>query len=115
MTELATSTTSNTYKVSLNSNRQLIPSDNSSSTKFSLGTSSYPWGDAYIGYYGTVMICNDSSTYAKLGFFGHTANTKQTLSLATQNMGYRSVDASNYLIALNNLIGILKEKHGLIG
>ena len=115
VTELATSATSNYYKVSLNTNRQLVPSYNSSSTKFSLGTSSYPWGDAYLGYYGTVMICNDSSTYAKLGFFGHTANAKQTLSLTTLNTEYRQVTESNYLTALNNLIWILKNKHGLIG
>lgn len=114
-TELATSATSDYYNVKLNTNRQLVPSHNSSSTKFSLGTASYPWGDAYLGYYGTVMICNNSSYDAKLGFFGHTANGKQTLSLTSQNMGYTSVTASNYLTALNNLIGILKEKHGLIG
>ena len=114
-TELSTSASSDTYNVKLNSNRQLVPSHNNSSTYFSLGSSSYPWGDAYLGYYGTVMIGNNSSTYAKIGFFGHTANVKQTLSTTSQNMGYTSVTASNYLTVLNNLVGILKEKHGLIG
>ena len=114
-TELSTSASSDTYNVKLDSNRNLVPSHNNSSTKFSLGTSVYPWGDAYLGYYGTVMIGNNSAVYSKIGFFGHTANAKQTLSLSVQNMGYSSVTASNYLVALNNLIGILKEKHGLIG
>ena len=114
-TELSTSATSDTYNVKLDANRNLVPSHSNSLTFFSLGTSMYPWGNTYIGYYGTVMIGNDSSLLAKLGFFGHTANTKQTLSLTSQNMGYTQVTASNYLVALNNLIGILKEKHGLIG
>ena len=115
VTELSTSASSDTYNVKLTSGYQLIPSHNNSITRFALGTSSNPWGDAYLGYYGTVMIGNNSTTYAKLGFFGHTANVKQTLSLTSQNMGYSSVTAANYLVALNNLIGILREKHGLIG
>ena len=115
VTELATSASSDTYNVKLTTNYQLIPSHNNSITRFALGTSSNPWGDAYIGYYGTVMIGNNAATQSKLGFFGHTANTKQTLSLTSQNMGYTSVTASNYLVALNNLIGILRDKHGLIG
>lgn len=115
VTELSTSASSDTYNVKLNSNRQLVPSSNSSGTYFSLGSSAYPWGDAYIGYYGTVMIGNSSTTYAKLGFFGHTANAKQTLSTTSQNMGYTSATASNYLTILNNVVGILKEKYGLIG
>lgn len=114
-TELATSSSSDLYNVKLTTGYQLIPSHNNSITRFALGTSANPWGDAYIGYYGTVMIGNNAATQAKIGFFGHAANAKQTLSLSSQNMGYTSVTASNYLIALNNLIGILREKHGLIG
>ena len=114
-TMLSTASNSNTYNVTLNSNRQLVPSHNNSAMSFSLGTAANPWGSAYIGYYGTVMIGNANATTAKLGFFGHTANAKQTLSLTSQNMGYTSVTASNYLTALNNLIGILRDKHGLIG
>ncbi len=114
-TELSTSASSDTYNVKLNSNRQLVPSHNTSATYFSLGSSAYPWGDAYLGYYGTVMIGNSSSTAAKIGFFGHTANVKQTLSTTSQNMGYTSATASNYLTILNNVVGILKEKYGLIG
>lgn len=114
-TKLATSAASDYYNVTLNSNRQLVPAQNSSSVRYALGSSSYPFGDAYFGYDGTVEIGNNNSTYAKLGFFGHTANVKQALSLTSTNMGYSSVTASNYLVALNNLIGILKEKHGLIG
>ena len=115
VTEISTSSSDDTYHVGLNSNRQLVPSHGTSATVFSLGTATTPWGSAYLGYYGTLMLGNDNSLMSKIGFFGHTANFRQTLSLTTQNMVYSSVTASNYLVALNNLIGILKEKHGLIG
>ena len=114
-TKLATSATNDYYNVTLNTNRQLVPAQNSSAVRYAIGSSSYPFGDAYLGYDGTVEIGNNNSTYAKIGFFGHTANTKQTLSLTSQNMGYSSVTEANYLKALNNLIGILKDKYGLIG
>lgn len=50
-----------------------------------------------------------------VSFFGATASTKQTLSTTTQNMGYTSANASNYLTILNNIVGILANKYGLIG
>ena len=50
-----------------------------------------------------------------VSFFGATASTKQTLSTTTQNMGYTSANANNYLTILNNIVGILANKYGLIG
>lgn len=100
-----------TYNILINSNLELRPSSTSSSYPFYLGTSSYPWHYAYIGS-NTAMIC--TSTSAKLGFFGTTPIARQTLSLTSNNMGYTSVTESNHLYALNNLIGILKSKYGLI-
>ena len=91
--------------------RELRPSHTSTSYPTYLGTSIYPWHYAYIGS-NTVMIGTTASS--KLGFFGTTPIAKQTLSLSSNNMGYTSVTASNYLYALNNLIGILKSKYGLI-
>ena len=55
-----------------------------------------------------------TSTGSKIGFYGTTAVVRQTISLTSNNMSYTSVTASNYLYALNNLIGILKNKLGLI-
>lgn len=49
-----------------------------------------------------------------ISFFGTDPIGKQTINLSSNNMGYTSVTASNYLYALNNLIGILKNKYGLI-
>ena len=63
---------------------------------------------------GQEVVINASSS-GKLGFFGHSSAVRQTLSTTSQNMGYSAVTASNYLIVLNNLVGILREKHGLIG
>ncbi len=91
--------------------RQLYPNSTSASYPFYLGTSTYPWHYAYIGS-NTVMIGTTASS--KLGFFGTAPIAKQTLSLSSNNMGYTSVTASNYLYALNNIIGILKNKYGLI-
>ena len=88
----------------------LTPYTNYYNGSVHLGSSSAKWGDLYTV---SAHLC-DSSSAAALGFFGHTANTRQTLSTASQNMGYTSATASNYLIILNNLVGILKEKYGLI-
>lgn len=49
-----------------------------------------------------------------IGCFGTTPIGRQTINLASNNMGYTSVTSGNYLYALNNLIGILKTKYGLI-
>ena len=96
--------------VDLNSSRALVPHASSSVYSYSLGTRSIPWYSLYTGD-GTSRICGTRGT---LSFFGASGATKQTLSLSSNNMSYTSVTANNYLIALNNLIGILKNKYGLI-
>ena len=58
----------------------------------------------------TIHLVNDG----KLGFFAAAPIARQALSTTTQNMGYSSATASNYLKILNNLAGILV-KYGLIG
>lgn len=95
--------------VELNTSRALVPHASSSVYPYSLGTSSTPWHSLYTGD-GTSRICSSRGT---LAFFGSSGTTRQTLSLSSNNMGYSSVTANNYLYALNNIIGILK-KHGLI-
>jgi hypothetical protein len=100
-----------TYCIKCDS-RQLYPSSTSTSYPSYIGTSTYPWHYAYIGS-NTCKIGTTSSS--KLSFFGATAIARQTISLSSNDMGYTSVTASNYLYALNNIIGILKNKYGLIG
>ena len=95
--------------VELSTSRALVPHASSSVYPYSLGTSSTPWYSLYTGD-GTSRICSSRGT---LAFFGSSGTTRQTLSLSSNNMGYSSVTANNYLYALNNIIGILK-KHGLI-
>jgi len=51
---------------------------------------------------------------SSIGCFGTTPIGRQTINLASNNMGYTSVTSGNYLYALNNLIGIFKSKYGLI-
>ena len=77
-----------------------------------LGDSNHYWKSAYIGSTETHI---GKDTNSKICFFGAAAIARQTLSLTSNNMGYTSVTSSNYLYALNNLIGILKNKYGLIG
>lgn len=96
--------------VDLNSSRALVPHASSRTYPYSLGSSSVPWYALYTGD-GTSRICGTRGT---LSFFGASGATKQTLSLSSNNMSYTSVTANNYLYALNNLIGILKNKYGLI-
>ena len=101
------------YYIEANTSRELKPSSSSATYPAYLGTSSIYWHYAYIGS-NTVMIgSSGTASGSKLGFFGTTAVVRQSLSLSSNNMSYSSVTASNYLYALNNLIGILK-KHGLI-
>ena len=99
-----------TNYIDLNTSRALVPHASSSVYPYSLGTSSVPWYSLYTGD-GTSRICGTRGT---LSFFGASGATKQTLSLSSNNMSYSSVNANNYLYALNNLIGILKNKYGLI-
>ena len=101
------------YYLEANTSRELKPSSSSATYPAYLGTSSIYWHYAYIGSNTAIIGSSGTSTGSKLGFFGTTAVVRQTLSLTSNNMSYTSVTASNYLYALNNLIGILK-KHGLI-
>ena len=95
--------------LTLNSNRQLVPSGASSYIAYSLGSSSVPFWSAYFGG-GTLSL---GAKDAKIGFWGTTPIARCALSTTSQNMGYSSASASNYLTILNNIVGILK-KYGLI-
>ena len=95
--------------LTLNSNRQLVPSGASSYISYSLGSSSVPFWSAYFGG-GTLSL---GAKDAKIGFWGTGPIARCALSTSSQNMGYSSASASNYLTVLNNLVGILK-KYGLI-
>lgn len=107
---------SGTRSLTLNASGVLVPNIASgSSNGVSIGSSTYWIKDAYLGgNYGDVHI-GQSSTSSYIGFYGATPVVRQTLSLTSQNMGYTSITSSNYLTALNNLVGILKSKLGLIG
>ena len=99
----------NTNFLTLNSNRQLEPSGANSYLAYSIGSPSAPFWSAYFGG-GTLSL---GAKDAKIGFWGTTPLARCALSTTSQNMGYSSASASNYLTVLNNLVGILK-KYGLI-
>lgn len=95
--------------LTLNASRQLVPSGASSYLAYSIGSPSAPFWSAYFGG-GTLSL---GTKDAKIGFWGATPIARCALSTSSQNMGYSSASASNYLTVLNNLVGILK-KYGLI-
>lgn len=100
--------------VTLNDDRQLVPhtySSYSSSYAYSLGSSSLPWTNLYIGR--GVIKLGDNASYTTIGFFGTTPQSRKTLSTYSTNMDYSSASESNYLTILNNVVGILK-KYGLL-
>jgi hypothetical protein len=101
----------NSYNILVNTARELKPSSTSATYPCYLGTDALPWHYGYIGS-NTALI--GTETTSKIGFYGTTPIIRQTLGLTSNNMGYSSVTAANYLFALNNLIGILKAKYGLI-
>lgn len=74
-----------------------------------IGTSSYRLGEVYLD----IAQFGSSGASAKIGFFGTTPIAKQTLSTSSANMGYTSATASNYLVILNNVVGILSKKYGM--
>ena len=82
-----------------------------SSTRYSLGTSSYYWHNVYLGSNYAKIGYN---TRSQIGFYGATPIVRQTLSTTYNNQNYTSATANNYLYILNNIAGILK-KLGLIG
>lgn len=102
---------STAYYIIASTSRELKPSASTTTYPFYLGTSSYYWHYAYIG---SVIAKIGSSASSKIGFFAGSPIARQTLSSTSQNMGYSTATASNYLKILNNLVGILS-KYGLIG
>ena len=102
---------STSYYIIASTSRELKPSASTTTYPFYLGTSSYYWHYAYIG---STIAKIGSSASSKIGFFAGSPIARQTLSSTSQNMGYSTATASNYLKILNNLVGILS-KYGLIG
>lgn len=102
---------STSYYIIASTARELKPSASGTTYPFYLGTSSLYWHYAYLGS-NTAKI--GSAASSKIGFFAGTPIARQTLSSTSQNMGYSTATASNYLKILNNLVGILS-KYGLIG
>ena len=97
-------------KLEMNSSNDLVPSHDTSTYGIGMGNNSYFIRRAYIGS-DTAKIGSSSSS--KVGFFGTTPAVRQTLSTTSQNQGYTSATASNYLTIINNIAGILK-KLGLL-
>lgn len=97
-------------KLEMNSSNDLVPSYDSSTYGIGIGTNNYFIRRAYIGS-DTAKI--GSSNRSKVGFFGTTPDVRQTLSTTSQNQGYTSATANNYLTIINNIAGILK-KLGLL-
>lgn len=87
---------STSYYIQATTSRQLCPSGTNSTYPFYLGTSSYYWDYAYIG---STAAYIGKSTSSKIGFFGTTPQTRQTV-------------ASSATVA--TLISAL-QKYGLIG
>ena len=102
---------STTYYVTANTNRELFVNSTSNTYPSYLGTNTYYWHYAYIG---SVSAMIGKTATSKIGFFGTTPIAKQTLSTTSNNMSYSTATSSNYLYILNNLVGILKNKYGLI-
>lgn len=76
-TKLYYSSSNTTYYVEATSGYALVPSHCTSYTHWNLGSSSYYWYDCYLGYGSTRIGYNTSS---KLGFFGTTPVTRQTVA-----------------------------------
>lgn len=76
-TKLYYNSSNTTYYVEATSGYALVPSHCTSYTHWNLGSSSYYWYDCYLGYGSTRIGYNTSS---KLGFFGTTPVTRQTVA-----------------------------------
>ena len=76
-TKLYYSSSNTTYYVEATSGYALVPSHCTSSYHWNLGSASYYWYDCYLGYGSTRIGYNTSS---KLGFFGTTPVTRQTVA-----------------------------------
>lgn len=82
----------------------IVPSSN-----FVIGSGTKRINDIYTK---SANICG-SGYGCNLSFFGATPTAKQTLSTSSANMGYTSATDSNYLVILNNVVGILSKKYGM--
>lgn len=91
--------------VSVDSSGNLILSGFAASLYGSLGSASYPWRSLYTG---TGDIRLGSSTTAKLGFFGTSPTSKQTVSKAST-----SATLAQVITVVNNLLTALAA-YGLI-
>lgn len=76
-TKLYYSSSNTTYYVEATSGYALVPSHCTSTYHWNLGSASYYWYDCYLGYGSTRIGYNTSS---KLGFFGTTPVTRQTVA-----------------------------------
>ena len=76
-TRLYYSGSNTTYYVEATSGYALVPSHCTSTYHWNLGSASYYWYDCYLGYGSTRIGYNTSS---KLGFFGTTPVTRQTVA-----------------------------------
>ena len=76
-TKLYYNSSNTTYYVEATSGYALVPSHCTSYTHWNLGSASYYWYDCYLGYGSTRIGYNTSS---KLGFFGTTPVTRQTVA-----------------------------------
>ncbi len=76
-TRLYYSSSNTTYYVEATSGYALVPSHCTSTYHWNLGSASYYWYDCYLGYGSTRIGYNTSS---KLGFFGTTPVTRQTVA-----------------------------------
>ena len=94
----------------IDSSQKYIRPDLTTGNNWSIGTSTCPF---YDGYFKNISI-GESSSASQISFFGATRVSKKTLSTTSQNQSYTAATASNYLIILNNIAGILKG-YGLIG
>ena len=76
-TKLYYNSSNTTYYVEATSGYALVPSHCTSYTHWNLGSASHYWYDCYLGYGSTRIGYNTSS---KLGFFGTTPVTRQTVA-----------------------------------
>ena len=76
-TRLYYSSSNTTYYVEATTGYALVPSHCTSTYHWNLGSASYYWYDCYLGYGSTRIGYNTSS---KLGFFGTTPVTRQTVA-----------------------------------
>lgn len=91
-------------------NKEIVP--NNPTVGWKIGSSLKPFADIRTK---NAHLCDSSGSSSILSFFGATGNSRRTLSRTSTNMGYTLVDSSNYLIVLNNIVGILANQYGMIG